>query len=233
MARSSGYVYDPSTGQWTQSKDSSISNLATSTLNVGLAVSNRSTKSAMDLISTGVNLGVNKSASKSNLTSTNSSNTSSTGSVEKQYNTIELNTLSGTLNFIVTEETIKLKAGDTVRLEGLGKYLSGDYYVQDVTRQIGSSGYSHSATLIKTDFGNSLKLNSSSSSQIPEQKSVPSSPQESSAKRTYTVKKGDTLWKIAKQYYGNGALYTKIYDANTNQIANPNLIYVGQVFVIP
>lgn len=51
--------------------------------------------------------------------------------------------------------------------------------------------------------------------------------------RTYTVKKGDCLWNIAKKYYGNGAQYTKIYNANKDKIKNPNLIYVGQVFVIP
>lgn len=38
-------------------------------------------------------------------------------------------------------------------------------------------------------------------------------PQASTA-RTYTVKSGDCLWKIAKQFYGNGAQYTKIYNAN-------------------
>jgi len=51
--------------------------------------------------------------------------------------------------------------------------------------------------------------------------------------RTYTVKAGDCLWNIAKKYYGNGAQYTKIYEANKDKIKNPNLIYVGQVFVIP
>ncbi|MCH5192174.1 MAG: LysM peptidoglycan-binding domain-containing protein [Oscillospiraceae bacterium] len=50
---------------------------------------------------------------------------------------------------------------------------------------------------------------------------------------TYTVKSGDTLWGIAKKYYGNGAQYTRIYEANKNKIKNPNLIYVGQVFTIP
>lgn len=229
MARSSGYTYDSSTGQWTKSTD-----VQTDVLNKGIQIATtpKSVKTGSNILTTGINLALNNGSSKSNLTSSSSNQASSTGSVEKKYNTIELNTLSGTLNFIVTEETIKLKAGDTVRLEGLGKYLSGDYYVQDITRQIGNDGYSHNATLIKTDFGNSLKLNSPSS-QGTEQKKVQSSSQESSAKRTYTVKKGDTLWAIAKKFYGNGALYTKIYDANTNQIANPNLIYVGQVFVIP
>lgn len=51
--------------------------------------------------------------------------------------------------------------------------------------------------------------------------------------KTYTVKKGDTLWGIAKKYYGNGAKYPTIYSANKGKIKNPNLIYVGQVFTIP
>lgn len=52
--------------------------------------------------------------------------------------------------------------------------------------------------------------------------------------QSYTVKKGDCLWKIAKQFYGNGSDYTKIYEANKGTIGgNPNLIYPGQVFTIP
>lgn len=51
--------------------------------------------------------------------------------------------------------------------------------------------------------------------------------------KTYTVKKGDTLWGIARKYYGNGAKYLTIYNANKGKIKNPNLIYVGQVFTIP
>lgn len=51
--------------------------------------------------------------------------------------------------------------------------------------------------------------------------------------KTYTVKKGDCLWNIAKKFYGNGAKYTKIYNANKSKIKNPNLIYPGQVLVIP
>lgn len=50
---------------------------------------------------------------------------------------------------------------------------------------------------------------------------------------TYTVKKGDCLWNIAKKFYGNGSKYTKIYEANKDKIKNPNVIRVGQVLVIP
>lgn len=50
--------------------------------------------------------------------------------------------------------------------------------------------------------------------------------------KTHTVQSGDTLWGIAKIYYGNGAQYTKIAAANPT-IQNPNLIYPGQVLTIP
>ena len=56
---------------------------------------------------------------------------------------------------------------------------------------------------------------------------------ESSSGKTYTVKDGDSLWNIAKRFYGNGAQYNKIYSANTDIIKNPNLIYAGQVLTIP
>lgn len=49
--------------------------------------------------------------------------------------------------------------------------------------------------------------------------------------KTYTVKRGDTLWAIAKKYYGNGAKYTKI--ASANKIKNPNSIKIGQKLKIP
>lgn len=58
------------------------------------------------------------------------------------------------------------------------------------------------------------------------------SPAPSSA-QSYTVVSGDCLWTIAKRFYGSGAKYTVIYQANQDKIANPNLIYPGQVLTIP
>lgn len=53
------------------------------------------------------------------------------------------------------------------------------------------------------------------------------------APKTYTVKRGDTLWGIAKRFYGSGVKYTTIYNANKSKIKNPNLIYPGQALTIP
>ena len=55
----------------------------------------------------------------------------------------------------------------------------------------------------------------------------------SPAGRSYTVQKGDSLSKIAKREYGDAQQWRKIYEANRDLIANPDLIYPGQVFQIP
>ena len=51
--------------------------------------------------------------------------------------------------------------------------------------------------------------------------------------RGYTVVKGDSLSKIAKHLYGDAQKWRKIYEANRDQIKNPDLIYPGQTFTIP
>ena len=54
-----------------------------------------------------------------------------------------------------------------------------------------------------------------------------------SAEQWHEVKKGETLSKIAEQYYGDGSLYTKIFEANHDTLKDPNLIKVGQKLRIP
>ncbi|MBO0331799.1 LysM peptidoglycan-binding domain-containing protein [[Muricauda] lutisoli] len=49
----------------------------------------------------------------------------------------------------------------------------------------------------------------------------------------HTVKSGESLSKIAKHYYGDPMKYTKIFDANTNILKDPNVIHPDQVLVIP
>ena len=49
----------------------------------------------------------------------------------------------------------------------------------------------------------------------------------------YTVQKGDTLSKISKQYYGNANKYPIIFEANKPMLKSPDLIYPGQMLLIP
>ena len=50
---------------------------------------------------------------------------------------------------------------------------------------------------------------------------------------SYTVQKGDTLSKISKQFYGDANKYQKIFDANRDQLKDPDKIQPGQVLRIP
>ncbi len=49
----------------------------------------------------------------------------------------------------------------------------------------------------------------------------------------YEIQKGDSLWKIAKEFYGNGNDYNKIFEANKEVIKDPDLIFPGQKIRIP
>ncbi len=47
------------------------------------------------------------------------------------------------------------------------------------------------------------------------------------------VQPGNSLWRIARRAYGRGVQYTIIYEANADQIRDPDLIYPGQIFEVP
>jgi len=51
--------------------------------------------------------------------------------------------------------------------------------------------------------------------------------------RTYTVAAGDSLSKIAKNFYGNASQYLKIFEANKDKLSDPDKVRVGQELVIP
>lgn len=58
-------------------------------------------------------------------------------------------------------------------------------------------------------------------------------PAPAAAAKTYTVAAGDSLSKIAKKLYGDANQWKKIFEANKDQIKNPDLIHPGQVLKIP
>lgn len=58
-------------------------------------------------------------------------------------------------------------------------------------------------------------------------------PQGDSKVEAVTVQPGSTLWAIANEHYGDGVLYVRVFEANKDQIVDPNLIFPGQIFSIP
>lgn len=73
--------------------------------------------------------------------------------------------------------------------------------------------------------GASLQVSSKSSQGIPASTTM--------GNRTHTVQKGDTLYKISRQYYNSDAGWKKIYEANRDVIPNKNSILQGTVLIIP
>lgn len=106
------------------------------------------------------------------------------------------------------------------------------------------SGYAERAGYW-TAYGQAL-LDAVASAQVPDQETPatpekapgePSAPQlpdpVQPSSKTYTVQKGDSLWRIAQRLYGDGRRYTLIFEANRDKIKDPNAIYVGQVLTVP
>ena len=58
-------------------------------------------------------------------------------------------------------------------------------------------------------------------------------PAEAPTSEKYTVQPGDSLSKIAKQFYGDASAYMRIFEANSDQLDDPNKIQVGQELTIP
>lgn len=120
----------------------------------------------------------------------------------------------------------KIVATSTVEITGLGK-LNGKYYVDQVKHSLGS-GYTMTLTLhlIQERIGAIVASSRNSGG-------------------NYTVKRGDNLWMLAKQFYGSGTKYTVIYEANKEVIEatakahgfsssqNGHWIFPGTVLVIP
>lgn len=120
-----------------------------------------------------------------------------------------------------------LVAGVTVRLCGFGGW-SGKYMVKQAEHTVDkSSGYTTAITLRKV-ISLSKKNEESAAEAAQEAKT------EAETKNTHEVKKGQTLWALAKEFYGSGAMWEKLYEANRDVIGdNPSLIYPGQVLVVP
>lgn len=133
--------------------------------------------------------------------------------------------------------------GDTVRLKGYSvskKYKITSYGEEDILRRETDNALTRSRvqlTLTEVlDVARGvgpLTGGAKKGDDKPDAKKSGGDPGGANTQGTteYTVKSGDTLWRIADRVYGNGALWPTIADAN--KLSNPNLIRVGQVLKIP
>jgi nucleoid-associated protein YgaU len=62
---------------------------------------------------------------------------------------------------------------------------------------------------------------------------IEQAPLTQSERNSVIIRRGDTLWQIARRAYGQGVRYTTIYLANEEQITNPDIIQPGQIFGVP
>ncbi len=132
------------------------------------------------------------------------------------------------MRHLLTKEGKPIKA----RLLVTETQINLDVYLQSYapTESGGYGDISYSVTFIRAKQIKIVKNSDETKEETAKEAERTSPPQA----QTYTVVKGDCLWKIAQKFYGSGAQYTKIYDANKDTIgSNPNLIYPGQVFTIP
>lgn len=132
-------------------------------------------------------------------------------------------------------EELKSKYQSVLRLIEQKKLRMHNLHLQDNKLFIKASAGSQA---LKNDIWNQIKLvdpgyGDLSCDIVIDPSLAPPPPAESPAVKTYTVQAGDTLSKIAKQFYGNANAYMKIFEANKDQLSDPNKIQIGQVLKIP
>lgn len=99
----------------------------------------------------------NNSGTSSDSAQINSQQTKAKKEADKEYIEKEFTTLQGSLVLMPSEETMSLKVGDIIYLDGFGKNLSGAYYIAEIERTIdSSSGYTMTLTVVKTAFGGTV-----------------------------------------------------------------------------
>lgn len=181
------YVYDALQRKWKA--------LSASTFDSGTFSSALSGKLSLTPDSTGVlsQIGVVDAATDAK--------TNSKKKAEKDYIEIEFNTLVGELNLIPTKANIKIKPNTTIYIDGIGKYLSGQYFVTEVRKSMSADGYSLSVNVLKNGFNDQKDMNSTTSnpySQRPMEVSVTSNTVSSH------LRVGSKVKIVGEAIYSNG-----------------------------
>ncbi|MDP3410593.1 peptidoglycan-binding protein LysM [Bosea sp. (in: a-proteobacteria)] len=119
--------------------------------------------------------------------------------------------------------------------EELQKELAGHGLPSDVSISIDGDKVKVSGKAVSTEEAEKIILALGNTIGVATVESELAVTKEVPAAVFYTVKKGDTLWKIAEEHYGKGqgAKYSEIVKANTPPVKNPDLILPGWVLRIP
>lgn len=148
-------------------------------------------------------------------------------SSESDYLEESYDILEGQLD--VRTADMKIKCRGAVQLQGLGSVLSSTYYVSGVKITLNSATMKQVLTLHKDS------LSDSGISEAPEVETKRVEPVATqSSTKTYTVKGGDSLSKIAHNNLGSASRWNEVYALNKDTIgSNPNKIIAGQSLVLP
>lgn len=145
--------------------------------------------------------------------------------VESEWN------LEGTCSIV---PNLQMVAAKLVTMKGIGQSLSGDWWISSVTHTIdvGNNGYTMELNLMRNAIGDTPKKKKTPAQQNKTRKPKTRSTTKRTSQKSYKVRSGDSLWIIARRFYGSGSLYPKIKAANP-ALKNTNDLYVGQELIIP
>lgn len=113
-----------------------------------------------------------------------------------------------------------IQVAKSLRMEGSAQERDGKLYFNGLTKSQDEVNKIWDAIKTVPDWRNDI---------IADIKVDPNAPKQI----TYTVKSGDTLSKIAKEHLGDANAYMKIFNANKDQLSDPDKIKPGQVLKIP
>lgn len=127
------------------------------------------------------------------------------------------------------------ESGKPIRIIISDSYINLAMAIQNIIfiQKEGDLDIYYDLELLEYRFLNIASSDLNSNSSITEENGLKSRLDDREQPTTYTVKENDTLWGISSRIYGSGSKYQDIYNANSNIIKDPNLIYVGQELVIP
>lgn len=125
----------------------------------------------------------------------------------------------------ISQHQIRL---ENVNMQGEKLFIRGEAPSQEAKNKVWDQ-----IKLVDPTYSDLVADITVSESQVSRTQSAGASVGGNQSARTYTVKSGDSLSKISKEFYGNSNQYIKIFEANRDKLSDPDKIQLGQELVIP